>query len=564
MTLTRTDSLGSQPLRRGAEALLEILTSEGVDYIFGNPGTTELPLIDALLREPHIHYVFGLQETSVVAMADGYAHASGKVGFVNLHTAGGLGHGMGSLLNAHISQTPLVVTAGQQDLRHTVTDPLLFDDLVGIAAPAVKWAKEVTSAKQLPILVRRAFHDSTAAPSGPVFLSLPMDVMEGMTDVNIGHPSRIYRRSTAAGLSELAKDLAGVAPGKLALIAGDEVRTSQAANEVVKVAELLGAPVFGSSWPFCMPFPTNHPLWQGNLPTTAAQIAQALTPYDAVLALGGNSLVTVLYSEGAAVPEQCKIYQLSDSADNLGRTYSTHLSMVGDIKASLTALIPLLDSLTQPQRDAHTAQIKSAQQRRESQHILLTQQVVEQWSSPVITPLVAANEVMKAIGPNVPIIDEAIATTRHIKALLNRSAASQYSFIRGGALGWGMPAAVGTSLGIGREPVVSLVGDGAALYSPQSLWTAAREQLPVTFIVMNNREYNVLKNFMRAQEDYVSAKANEYIAMDIIPAIDYQALATAMGVPSRRIDKASDIADAVAQGIRSGKPNLIEIAIRPE
>lgn len=565
MTLQRVDSLTSRPLRRGAEALLEILTSEGVEYIFGNPGTTELPLIDALLREPNVHYVFGLQETSVVAMADGYAQASGKVGFINLHTSGGLGHGMGCLLSARVSQTPLVVTAGQQDQRHMVTDPLLFDDLVGIAAPATKWAKEVTNAKQLPILVRRAFHDADAAPQGPVFLSLPMDVMEGMTDVDIGRKSRIYHRATAEGLTELAHDLMAIPAGKLALIAGDEIRVSHADAEVVKVAELLGAPVFGSSWPFCMPFPTNHPLWQGNLPPTAAQIAQTLSGYDAVLALGGNSLVTILYSEGAAIPSHCKIYQLSDCAANLGRTYSTYLSMVGDIKASLTALIPLLEQqLTQPQRTDHTARIEIFRQQRSQQQVLLTQQVAEQRSSPVITPLVAAYEVMKRIGPNVPIIDEAVATSRYIKALLNRSAAAQYAFIRGGALGWGMPAAVGTSLGIGREPVVSLVGDGAALYSPQCLWTAAREQLPVTFIVMNNREYNVLKNFMRQQKDYISAQSNEFIAMDLIPAIDYQALAKAMGVNACRIDKASDIAEAVANAIRSGQPNVIEIAIRPE
>lgn len=147
---------------------------------------------------------------------------------------------------------------------------------------------------------------------------------------------------------------------------------------------------------------------------------------------------------------------------------------------------------------------------------------------------------------------------------MNRSAAAQYAFIRGGALGWGMPAAVGTSLGIGREPVVCLVGDGAALYSPQSLWTAARERLPVTFIVMNNSEYNVLKNFMHQQKGYFSAQSNTFIAMDIVPAVNYQALATAMGVRARRIDKASDIANAVAEGIHSGQPNLIEIIIRPE
>src|SRR6201986_4530244 len=188
--------------RRGADVLLEILGGDGVEYILGNPGTTELPLMDALLRTPELKYVLALQEATAVAMADGYAQAARKPGFLNLHTAGGLGHGLGNLLNACVSQTPLVVTAGQQDSRHTITDPLLFGDLVQLASPAVKWAQEVASADQLPILVRRAFNDAKAAPAGPVFLSLPMDVMEEMSGVDSGAPSVIDRRPVAGSLEQ--------------------------------------------------------------------------------------------------------------------------------------------------------------------------------------------------------------------------------------------------------------------------------------------------------------------------------------------------------------------------
>src|SRR6201996_6243533 len=254
-------ALESVTPRRGAALLLEILRSEGVDYIFGNPGTTELPLMDALIEAPDIRYILALQEASAVAMADGYAQAAGKPGFLNLHTEGGLGHGMGNLFNASISMTPLVVTAGQQDSRHTITDPLLFGDLVQIARPAVKWAQEVAHADQLPVLVRRAFHDATAAPSGPVFLSPPMDVMEEMSAVGIADPSVIDRHPVAGSLDRLAAHLAGIAPGRLAIIAGDEVYASDAADEVVTLAETLGAPVYGSSWPSRIPFPTAHPLW---------------------------------------------------------------------------------------------------------------------------------------------------------------------------------------------------------------------------------------------------------------------------------------------------------------
>ena len=550
--------------RRGAQLLLEILESEGVEYIFGNPGTTELPLIDALLESPAIRYVLSLQEASVVAMADGYAQAAHKPGFINLHTAGGLGHGMGNLLNASISQTPLVVTAGQQDSRHTITDPLLFGDLVTIAGPAVKWAHEVAHADQLPILVRRAFNDAKAAPTGPVFLSLPMDVMEEMSSVAIGAPSIIDRRPVAGSLDRLADLLGRIAPGRLLIIAGDEVHSSQAAAEVAELAEILGAPVFCSSWPSHIPFPTNHPLWSGKMPHNGVEIATLLGDYDAVFALGGKSLITVLYTEGSAVPLGCMVYQMTADVRDLGRTYHTELSVVGDIRDSLRLLNPKLVHRVQTTAAARSALIEAAGEAQRERRRELEDQARIEWSAPVITPLVAAHEAMRAIGPKTRIVDEAVATSEHLRTFLNSPSPSQYSFTRGGALGWGMPAAVGASLGLGRAPVVSLAGDGAALYSPQALWTAAHERLPVTFVVMNNREYNILKNFMRSRTDYAAARTNRFIAMDLVdPAIDFLSLARSMGVPARRIEKAGDIAGAIEAGIASGKPNLIEIIIAP-
>jgi benzoylformate decarboxylase len=204
---------------------------------------------------------------------------------------------------------------------------------------------------------------------------------------------------------------------------------------------------------------------------------------------------------------------------------------------------------------------QAAARQRESRQEL-SALVTSQWEAATITPLVAAFEAVRAIGPDIAIVDEAVATSESVRKSLHSDSSRQYSFLRGGALGWGMPAAVGTSLGLGRTPVVSLVGDGAALYSPQALWTAAHEMLPITFVVMNNREYNVLKNFMRSRAGYVAARINRFIAMDIVrPTVDYQALARSMGVTARLVDKASDIAPAIEDGISSAKPNLIEIVI---
>lgn len=550
------------PARRGAQVLLELLESEGVEYIFGNPGTTELPLIDALLGSAALHYVLALQEASVVAMADGYAQATGRPGFVNLHTAGGLGHGMGNLLNAQVSGTPLVITAGQQDSRHALTDPLLFGDLVGIAAPSVKWAREVTAADQLPVLVRRAFHDCNAAPSGPVFLSLPMDMMEQMTSVSIAAPSRIDTQAVGGSLDRLAELLGGIAPGRLALIAGDEVGTAGATAQAVTLAEALGAPAYGSSWPAHLPFPTAHPLWAGNLPTRAVDIAATLAPFDAVFALGGKSLITILYTEGSAVPAGCRVFQLSSDVRDLGRSYATELSVLGHIRASLDVLLPLLRPRLAGDHTARDAVRAGHGARMRARRAALEQQAQRELSRPLTTPLVAAHEVLRVVGPTIPIVDEAIATSAALRSLLHDETVRRYAFLRGGALGWGLPAAAGYSLGIGREPVVCLLGDGAALYSPQALWTLAHERLPVTVVVMNNREYNVLKNFMRSQTHYLSAASNHFIAMDLVdPPVDFLALATSMGIPSRRVDRATDLAAAVQAGIASGLPNLIEVPI---
>lgn len=551
-----------EPPRPGAAVMLEVLRSEGVRYVFGNPGTTEMPLLDALAAVPSISYVLGLNEACVVAMADGYAQASGRPGFVNLHTAGGLGNAMGALINAKVSNTPLVVTAGQQDSRHLFADPLLSGNLVDIAAPVMKSAHEVIHPDQIPMLLRRAFHDSVAAPSGPTFLSLPIDVMERTTAVSPGKVSRIDRATVAGSLDELGDLLAAIRPGRLALIAGDEVFDAGASAELVAVADTLGASVFCASWPGHIPFPTAHPLWAGSLPTTAREMHIRLQPFEALFVLGGNSFTPYLYSEGPAIPSTCRVFQLSSSVQELGRVYDSELACVGNIKESLRALLPTLRGKMAPHGDAVAALRKQARDARVAARMELAIRTDAELNAPVTTPFAAAAEVMRAVGPNIAIVDEAPATMSFVRSLLNSHSSRQYFFMRSAILGWGMAAAVGVSLGLDREPVVSLVGDGSSLYAPQALWTAAHEQLPVTFIVMNNREYNVLKNYMKRQPHYHSVSGSRFIGMDLAdPAIDFLALAASMGIPARRIDRAADIARAVEEGIRSGRPNLIELPI---
>ncbi|SFB16427.1 benzoylformate decarboxylase [Pseudomonas sp. NFIX10] len=548
--------------QRGADLLVEVLRSEGVRHVFGNPGTTELPLLDALSGVSDMHYVLGLQEACVVAMADGYAQASGRPGFVNLHTAGGLGNAMGAILNAKMANTPLVITAGQQDTRHGVTDPLLHGDLVSLARPSVKWAEEIQHPEHIPMLLRRALQDCRTGPTGPVFLSLPINVMEQHTDADAGQPSRIERGAVTAAIDPLADALATVTPGRLAIIVGEEVFQSNAQVEAVRLAEALGAPVFGPSWPGHIPFPTAHPQWRGALSPKAADIRETFADFDAVLLLGGHSLISYQYSQGPAIPPHCRLIQLTGDGHQLGRVHGTTLGLIGDIKLSLQLLLPLLDRMLAPHSQAIATLRNVAAHERGTRRIEVAERAKREFHTPVTTPFVAAHEAVRAIGPDVWIVDEAPVTIPHVRACLDSHSARQYLFTRSAILGWGMPAAVGTSLGLDRAPVVCLVGDGSAMYSPQALWTAAHERLPVTFVVMNNGEYNILKNYARSQAHYRSAGTNQFIGMDIRdPAIDFQALASSLGVASRRVERASDIAEAVEDGIRSGRPNLIELPI---
>lgn len=548
--------------QRGADLFVEVLRSEGVRHVFGNPGTTELPLLDALSGVHDIHYVLGLQEASVVAMADGYAQASGRPAFVNLHTAGGLGNAMGAILNAKMANTPLVITAGQQDTRHGVTDPLLHGDLVSLARPSVKWAEEIQHPEHIPMLLRRALQDCRTGPTGPVFLSLPINVMEQHTDTGAGQPSRIERGAVTAAIEPLAEALSTVTPGRLAMIVGEEVFQSNAQGEAVRLAEALGAPVFGPSWPGHIPFPTAHPQWRGALAPKAADIRETFAEFDAVLLLGGHSLISYQYSDGPAIPPHCRLIQLTGDGHQLGRVHETALGLIGDIKLSLQLLLPLLDQQLAPHSQAIATLRNVAAHERNNRRVEVAERARREFDTPVTTPFVAAHEAVRSIGPDVWIVDEAPVTIPHVRACLDSHSASQYLFTRSAILGWGMPAAVGTSLGLGRSPVVCLVGDGSAMYSPQALWTAAHERLPVTFVVMNNGEYNILKNYARNQAHYRSAGTNQFIGMDIRdPAIDFLALASALGVASRRVERASDIAGAVEDGIRSGRPNLIELPI---
>jgi benzoylformate decarboxylase len=272
----------------GKRAFLDLLKQEGVEMVFGNPGTTELPLMDAFAVENEIRYVLGLQEAALMAMADGYAQASGKLTVLNLHVAPGLGNAMGMLYDAQKAGSPILLTTGQQDLDYVVTEPILWADLPTLARPFVKWAAEVHRVSDLPRLVHRAAKTALAPPTGPVFLSLPGDILKDEGEIDMLAPTRVAPR-LRGDIAAIAAAAAILAQAKHPVIyAGDAVAQSHAHAELVELAELLGAPVYAEFVPSRASFPSSHPLFRGATARSQAAVRQALDAHDALFSVGGD------------------------------------------------------------------------------------------------------------------------------------------------------------------------------------------------------------------------------------------------------------------------------------
>jgi benzoylformate decarboxylase len=549
----------TKPGVRGADILLDVLRSQGTHYIFGNPGTTELPLIDALVNAPDIRYVWGLQEATAVSMADGYAQASGKPAFVNLHTAGGLGHGMGAIMNSKIARTPLVITAGQQDLRHFLADPLLAADLVGMAAPIAQWCFEPNSLDDLPLILRRAFYNSMSPPRGPVFLSLPMNILDESGSPPMLPASRVERASVGSGVPDLAAELLQFRPGRTVIVAGNDIAESGVDNSIARVARLLGAPVYGSSWPSVNNFASVDPFWRGSLPTTARGISEILGRYDCMLGLGGKTLVAIVYTARDPIPEDITFYHISEDGNDLCHNDAPRLGIVGNVKATLEVLAEELErKVSQESVDRN---VRMAREAKEAQESALRKQAEIADQDTDIRPIIAAREMMRVVADGTLIVDEAPCANAFTQRMHRSTAAKQYFHNRGGALGWGMPASVGVSLAHDKAPVLCVVGDGSALYSPQALWSAVHEKTPVVFVVLNNGEYGILKEFMLNQPQY-NAQKHGFLAMDICdPPIDYQFLARSMGVTAQKVTSKGEISGMIEAALASGKPQLIEVPV---
>jgi benzoylformate decarboxylase len=551
----------------GIEALLEVLSGAGVRYIFGNPGSTELPLVDALAKDARFTYIFGLHELPVVAMADGYAMASGGIGVASVHITGGLGNAMGMLFNAYCEGTPLLLMAGQQDRRLAMGEPAMIGDTVSVARPWTKWAAEVQRMEDLPTAARRAVQTALTAPTGPVFLSLPVDVQldqaEGLDLSCPCVPDRGVRPPLAA-LQRAAEILAQAR--RPAILAGSRVTDEGAVSQLAALADRLGSPVWSEANTAHgrLPMPADHPLYAGMLPLWAPDIRQKLESFDVLLVVGMKLLRLFIHLEpDRPIPEHSRLIQLDSNPWEVGKNYPVEVGLLGDLQVGLGELelaVAEKQSLDQAQAAAQRREQHGLERAREQDS--LWAKIEAEWSERPMSSFAFMGALARALPPNAAVVEEAV-TTSH--ALLERLGVlkdpSGFFGHRGWALGWGSGCAIGVKLAWPERPVVALLGDGAALYGIQALWSAAHHHVPVVFLIANNAQYKILKVSGDVMQLPQMMQRN-YVAMDLVqPEVDFVGLARSLGVEAARVTGPDELSERIAAALQRTEPLLLDVPI---
>jgi benzoylformate decarboxylase len=543
----------------GRRAFIKLLLDEGVTHLFGNPGTTELAIMEAVPQFPELTYVLGLQESIVVGMADGFARASNQLVACNLHCAPGLGHAMGAIYNAKFSGSPLLITAGQYEVGYGVQEPLLYEPLVPIAAPLVKWAFEVTRIEDLPRIIRRAAKIARTPPMGPVFISLPGSVLDEEAEIEFGFPTLVDTgmRPSDRALQDIAEKL--LAAKKPVIVAGREIANADLFAEACELAELLGAAVYQESVPYNARYPSSHPTCMGDLTRNQKKVRQTLEQYDFLLCLGADLLRMSPMSTVEPLPPEMPVMHITEREWELGKNYSTATAVRADVKETLLALLPVLRSMrTAEQAKQAQARLADLATRNWSANRAKTHAELE--SSASTTPIdqrYLVRQLVDALPKDVIVVDETLTAAPAISAMLPMDDPQAYYGLASGGLGFGMAGAVGVALAQPTRPVVATIGDGSAMYSIQSLWTAAHLKLNITYVIINNRSYRIIKERLLAMRG-----TDDFVAMDMDnPAIDFAGVAKSMGMPSQLVTDPTKLADVLKAAMASGGPNLVEVIV---
>ena len=522
------------------ESVHELLRAREMTTIFGNPGSTELPFLADFPSD--FTYVLGLQEIVAVGMADGYAQASGRPALVNLHTAPGVGNAMGAIFNAQANHTPLVVTAGQQ-VRSLMTlqANLTNRDAARMPHPLVKWSYEPPRAEDVPHALARATHLASLPPAGPVFVSIPMDDWHAEVDEGAAHHAITRTVNGRAGAEPDAVAALATRIGSAknpVLVAGPDVDVSGAWDAAVALAERAKLPVWAIPAPGGgrLGFPESHPHFQGILPPAIGPLSQTLEGHDLIVVAGAPVFSYYPNIPGPLLPEGAALVAITSDPDEAARAPMGE-AIVADVRVTLEALVA---ALPESDRDAPPAR-------------------GEPEPAPDGDPMSPA-AAMAALGEVFPddgiVVLESPSSTIALRNRLRLSRPGSYYFSSGGGLGFGLAAAIGVQLAQPDRRVVCVIGEGSAQYAIQSLWTAVAYDVPVTFLVVNNGEYGILKWFA-GLESVTGAPGLD------LPRLDVAGVAEGYGMRTRRVSAPDELRTALGEAIASSAPELVEVPVAP-
>jgi len=510
-----------------------LLRRLGMTKVFGNPGTTELPLLKEFPED--FEYVLGLHEGTVVGMADGYAQGTDNAAFVNLHAAPGLGNAMGAITTAHHNRAPLVVTVGHQDRRHMSHEPLLFGRLVEMARPYAKWATEPVRAEDVPGGILRAYYEAMQHPRGPAFVSIPMDDWEHEAapppEREVVFTTDPDRRS----LEQAAKRLAEARrPG---IVAGAGIDRAGAWYETVRLAERLRAEVWASPRGSRAGFPQDHPLFRGYLPSAQAALADRLSGCDAVLVIGAPVFFYLSYDPGPPITPGTEVFHISEDPHEASRA-AAGTSLVGDVARAIEMLTEMLPDPDRPHPPpAPEPPVPEAGTPLSVDHVLHT-----------LNGLLPESAV---------VVDESSSSKATLQRYIKVRQPGGYFSAASGGLGFGMSAAVGLQMAMPGRKVVCVIGDGSSMYAPQAIWSAARYGAPVAFVVLNNGHYASLKAFGREMGLPENAPGLD------LPGLDPVQVARGFGAETRTVSAHEELPEVLAGAIEADHPYLLNVLVDP-
>ena len=513
------------------EAVIHLMRGFGCTTLFGNPGSTELPLFRDWPKD--FRYVLGLQESVVVGMADGYAQASKNAAFVNLHSAAGTGHALGNLFTAWKNNAPVVVIAGQQARSMLPMDPFLgAKDAAEFPRPYVKYSIEPARAEDVPAAIARAYYTAMTEPRGPVFVSVPVDDWDKACDLVEPREFNARRGPDPAAMAGVGKALD--AAKNPVIVVGSDVDRSGAFEGVVALAERFQAPVWVAPRTYRCGFPETHPLFAGFLAPMKPAVSAKLKGHDLILVIGGPAFTYHNEAPGLFIPEGSKLFQLVCDPDQAAYT-PEGVSIVGNVGMAVADLLARPAPPARPQAEGRAP-------------------IAEIAAATPIPPRYLMQQLRRLRPQDSIIVEESPTAREPMNEQLPIEQANGFITTGSGGLGYGLPASVGVALAEPDKRIIAIIGDGSSMYGIQALWTAAQSRLPMTILIINNGGYLALKHMGELFQ------MQDLVGVDV-PGIDFVALARSLGCEAARVDKAENLDSVLMQGLNSKGPFLIEVMV---